>query len=93
MTDFIKYWPSDCDDKELEITKIYVNPQNRNKGNGRKLVESAISYAKENGFKTVSLYAYAQEEGGLTTEQLINWYSSMGFESDGDDSSLMTYTL
>lgn len=93
MKDFINYWQSDCEEKELEIVNVYVSPENRGNGNGRKLVESAIDYARENGYETVSLYAYAQEEGGLTTEQLINWYSSMGFESDGDDSSLMTYSL
>lgn len=93
MKDFIKYWQSDCDEKELEIVKVYVAPENRGKGKGKELVESAIEYARENGYETVGLYAYPQEEGGLTTEQLIQWYSSMGFESDGDDSSLMTLKL
>lgn len=93
MTDYIKYWESDCDEKELEIVKIYVAPENRGNGKGRKLVESAIQYARENGYEKVSLYAYAQEDNGLTTEQLIKWYASMGFESDGDDDSLMTLDI
>ena len=50
MKDFIKYWQSDCDEKELEITKVYVSPENRGKGKGKKLVESAIDYARENGY-------------------------------------------
>lgn len=93
MKDYIKYWQSDCDEKELEITKVYVSPENRGKGKGRELVKQAIQYAKDNGYETISLYAYAQEEGGLTTEQLVDWYASMGFESDGDDASLMTMVL
>lgn len=36
---------------------------------------------------------YQQDRDGPTTEELISWYESLGFESDGDDDSLMTYYL
>ena len=93
MENYIKYSVSDCDDKELEVTKVFVSPEQRGNGIGKKLVQEAIDYAKENGFKTVGLYAYPQTKDSLTEEQLINWYSSMGFESDADDSCLMTYYI
>ena len=93
MENYIKYSVSDCDDKELEITKVFVSPEQRGNGIGKKLVQEAIDYAKEKGYKTVGLYAYPQTKDSLTEEQLINWYSSMGFESDADDSCLMTYYI
>lgn len=93
MEEYIKYSESDCNDKELEITMVYVPQDERSQGIGRKLVESAIEYARQNNYATVGLYAYQQDKDGPTTEELISWYESLGFESDGDDDSLMTYYL
>lgn len=90
---FIKYWQSDCDEKELEIVKVYVAPEERHLGKGSALINEAIEYAKNNGFETVSLYVCADEEDVMNDEQLINWYRSFGFESDGDDDCLMTLSL
>lgn len=93
MKSYIKYWQSDCDEKELEIVKVFVAPEERGKGKGTEFVKSAIAYAKENGFETVSLYVCADEEDVMNDEQLINWYSSFGFESDADDDCLMTLNI
>lgn len=90
MKSYIKYWQSDCDEKELEIVKVYVSPEERGKGKGTELINSAIEYAKHNGYETISLYVCADEEDVMNDEQLINWYSSFGFESDSDDDCLMT---
>lgn len=90
---YIKYWQSDCDEKELEIVKVFVTPEERNQGKGTALINEAIEYAKNNDFKTVSLYVCADEEDVMNNEQLIKWYSSFGFESDGDDDNLMTLSL
>lgn len=93
MKSYIKYWQSDCDETELEIVKVYVSPEERGKGKGTELINSAIEYAKENGFEKVSLYVCADEEEVMNDEQLIKWYSSLGFESDSDDDCLMNLVL
>jgi ribosomal protein S18 acetylase RimI-like enzyme len=89
----IKWSISDMDDDELVIDDIYVKPEDRKKGLGKKLVESALEYAKEKGFKTVGLYAEPQTNDGMDTGELVEWYRSLGFESDPDADELMTYEL
>lgn len=89
----IKWSISDMDDDELVIDDIYVKPEDRKKGLGKKLVKSAIEYAREKGFKTVGLYAEPQTNDGMDTGELVEWYRSLGFESDPDVDELMTYEL
>ena len=89
----IKWSISDMDDDELVIDDIYIKPKDRKKGLGKKLVKSAIEFAKEKGFKTVGLYAEPQTNDGMDSGELVEWYRSLGFESDPDVDELMTYEL
>lgn len=88
---YVEYGTSDCDDNELVLEKVWVDESERNQGIGTKLVKHVIEYGKENGFETIGLYVCS--DGEMSDSQLIDWYSSLGFESDGNCDELMTYTL
>ena len=88
---YVNYSVSDIDEKELVLEKIFVDENERKQGIGTKLVKHVIQYAKEHDFETVGLYVCS--DGEMNDEQLIEWYSSLGFESDGDDDCLMTYRI
>ena len=90
---YISYSVDCMNDTELEITDIFVIKEDRGQGKGRELVESAIEYARENGYLTVGLYAEPQTDDGLDGDALIEFYRSCGFESDADSNELMTYTI
>jgi uncharacterized protein len=47
------------DSKTLNILKVYVHPDLRNKGIAGKLAKSALDYAKENNLKVIPTCSYA----------------------------------
>ena len=53
----------------------------------------AIQYARDNKYKTVGLYAEPQSDNGIDGEALIEFYQSLGFESHGYCTELMTLRL
>ena len=77
MENYIKYSVSDCDDQELEITKVFVSPEQRGKGFGKKLVQEAIDYAKENGFKAICLTNHLWDE---SVESVGIWHPEQRFD-------------
>lgn len=80
-------------ENELVLEEVYVNPQDRGQGIGKKLVSMAIEYATKEG-KNLGLYAEPQDDegsNGLSTDALIEFYKNLGFESDADSNQLMTY--
>ena len=89
----IEYSQDIMDNTELTIEDILVAKKERGEGIGRKLVNRAIKYAEENGYKTVGLYAEPQTDDGLDGDALIEFYRSCGFVSDGDAAELMIYTI
>jgi predicted GNAT family acetyltransferase len=93
METFIKYSDSGMGDNELVIDNVFVAITERGQGKGKQLVKKAINYAQTNNYKTVGLYAEPQSDNGLDSEALIEFYLSLGFVSDSDDSQLMTYTI
>jgi ribosomal protein S18 acetylase RimI-like enzyme len=56
-----------------EMKRLYVKPQTRGMGLGRKLVTELIRFAKESGYKTMKLDTLT------TLESAIKLYQSMGF--------------
>lgn len=89
----IRWSISDMDDNELVIDNVFVSPNDRNKGLGKKLVNAAINYGKEKGFKTIGIYAEPQTDDAMDLGELIQWYRNIGFESDPDADELMSYEL
>ncbi len=90
---YIKYSQDVVNETELTIDDIFVKKEDRGQGLGRQFVEEAIKYAKDNGYKTVGLYAEPQSDDGLDGDALVEFYRSCGFVSDGDCTQLMTYTI
>ena len=66
------------EDKFLVIHRIAVFPTWQKKGVGRKLIEFAEVYAKENKFKSIRL------DVASSSEHLIKLYQSIGFSLTGD---------
>lgn len=79
----------DCEDNALVLDMVWVDPVDRGKGIGTKLVQMAIEYARSKDM-ALGLCAEPQEEG-IDKERLIEWYRSLGFESHPDCDALMTY--
>ncbi|MCS7278581.1 MAG: GNAT family N-acetyltransferase [Thermodesulfobacteriaceae bacterium] len=61
----------------LEIHELFVIPEARNKGIGKKLLEKALKYGKEKDKKLVELWV------GEKNFQAINFYKSLGFKENG----------
>lgn len=71
--------------KEIYVSKLYVNPDQRGHKAGYKLLDHVKQYAKDNGFSLVYLDVYPFEcknliEEHARTEQLIKYYKSYGFK-------------
>jgi ribosomal protein S18 acetylase RimI-like enzyme len=60
-----------------EIAAIYVLPRHWRKGAGRALCESAVAEARRRGYKSVTLWVLASNEGAKA------FYEAMGFSLDG----------
>jgi ribosomal protein S18 acetylase RimI-like enzyme len=65
-------------DKFIVIHRIAVFPTWQKKGIGRKLIEFAESYAKENKYNSVRL------DVASSSEHLIKLYESIGYASTGE---------
>lgn len=65
-------------DSYIVIQRIAVFPTWQKKGIGRKLIEFAELYAKENGLKSIRL------DVASSSEHLIKLYESIGYDYAGD---------
>ena len=94
MTDksYINYYIDDCDDTAITIEDLFIIESDRRKGIGKSMVKEAIEYARDNGFKSVNLYANCTDNS-ITNESLIEFYRECGFDSHGDCDELMEYTI
>jgi len=75
---------------ELIVDNLFVSADERGNKLGYKLLDMAVTKAKELGL-TLSLYASPDEDDALDTEGLVAYYRDYGFESDPDCDQLMTY--
>ncbi len=62
----------------IEISKFYALSEYRSMGLGAQLMEAAITYAKDNGFKDMVLSVYSENFGGH------KFYKRHGFEKIGE---------
>ena len=62
------------DKATCELRKMYIRPENRGKGYGKRLLEEAISQARQMGFKTMTL------ETATVLKEAIALYRSYGFK-------------
>lgn len=76
------YIVSDCgiircdfekENRVLFLSNLMVNENSRKRGEGRRLVEEAISLARSLGCDAVSLQVVRK------TQWLVNWYERIGF--------------
>ncbi|MFO7828623.1 MAG: GNAT family N-acetyltransferase [Bacteroidales bacterium] len=65
-------------DKFIVIHRIAVFPTWQNKGVGRKLMDFAEQYAKENNYKSIRLDVTS------SNEQLVKIYEKLGYTKTGD---------
>lgn len=95
-TSYIQLDTSPVDETECVIEMVWVDPQDRGQGIGKHLVEMGIDYARAAGYTQVGLYAEPQDDdgsNGMSTDALIEFYRSLGFESGESDNQLMSYSL
>ena len=85
---YIKYSQDDINEKELVIDMLFVAHKDRGQKKGYELLQEAMDYAWDNGYKNVSLFVEPQENG-ITEDALVEYYRNFGFESDGDCDQLM----
>lgn len=76
---------------DVVIEDLYVDPSDRGKHKGYKLIDMAVEYAEEHSIDIVSLCACPQDDS-ITDEALINYYRNYGFSSTGCD-ELMEYEV
>jgi len=76
---------------ELIIEMLFVEPSMRRLGKGKILLNKAIDYARKKGYKKIGLYA--NSDGGMSTDRLVQWYREAGFDSDGDCNELMSMRI
>jgi ribosomal protein S18 acetylase RimI-like enzyme len=69
-----------------EITHLYVDPASRRQHLATALLNFVCQEADANRI-TLLLTARSDEEGGLTDEQLIEWYKKFGFQKLQEDGS------
>ena len=63
-----------ADEATCELRKMYIRPEHRGKGYGKRLLEEALSRARQMGFKTMTL------ETATVLKEAIALYRSYGFE-------------
>jgi ribosomal protein S18 acetylase RimI-like enzyme len=68
---------STCASHLREITHVYVEPASRRKHLATALLNSRLSRSGRQSSITLLLTARSDEEGGLTDEQLIDWYKKV----------------
>ena len=62
------------DEATCELRKMYIHPEQRGKGYGKRLLEEAISRARRMGFRTMTL------ETATVLKEAIALYRSYGFK-------------
>jgi GNAT superfamily N-acetyltransferase len=72
----------------LCIYKLFVGPEFRRKGIGTKVIHSVEELAKTRNCPKVCLRPRSLENY-LSDEQLISWYSRLGYKWNREDSGLM----
>jgi len=92
-----KYNPAtgEMDDIELPdyalIEKLYVPPEQRGAGKGRRLLVEAVDEIRaERGNIDIRLTADPFGEGKMAPPELVGYYEDMGFELDGGSDTSMT---
>ena len=81
---------SEEEEGRLCIDMLYVSPKERGNRLGYRLLDRVKEYARRNGYESIGLYAYPQEENGMGDDALIEYYEGYGFSSiSGDDNALM----
>lgn len=76
---YIKFMEDTMEENTVEIDMVYVDKAERGKKLGYKLLAEAEKWAKENGYTRLSLCAYPQEDDGMISEDLIEYYKGYGF--------------
>lgn len=59
----------------------FIGASKKGRGNGTMVMKEIIDTAKQHG---VDIVLYPHPVGDTTKEQLIKWYTKLGFESNGD---------
>lgn len=77
---YIEFKKDICEDNTIEVAMLYVPAEMRGKKIGYKLLAEVEEWAKNNGYTQLSLCAYPQEDNGMTSDDLIEYYRSYGFE-------------
>lgn len=67
------------------VSNLLVDQQHRRRGVAAKLIEAAVSTARRQGFKTVSLEA-RPSDNGISPQALVAMYRRQGFQSVGKSS-------
>ena len=89
---YIRYMEDDANSKAVTIEDIFIPEEQRRKGKGRKLIEEAIEYARDNNYNAVNLYAEPTDES-ITKDELLEFYRDQGFTSNSDCEELMSITI
>jgi len=61
----------------LYVDNVFVFPEHRQKGQGKKVVKDFISKAKKDGYKVI--YLNASNEMGSNLKRLKGFYKNLGF--------------
>jgi len=67
---------------KVYISNLHVAQQHRRQGVAGQLIEAAVSTARRQGFKTVSLEA-RPSDNGISPQALVAMYRRQGFQSVG----------
>lgn len=77
---YVEYKEDICEEDTIEISMLYVPFENRGNKLGYRLLEGVKEWSINNGYTKLSLCAYPQEDNGMTTEELVEYYRLFGFE-------------
>lgn len=67
----------DIGDKKLHLWMMAVDPSKQNQGIGRKLLNGACEYGKQNGYKLIELLT------SIARAEVVSWYERCGFTRTG----------
>ena len=66
------------DDTHLTLADIHIVKKHRKRGLGKKLLQKAIHWARENHF--VEIWGFVKAHDGEAEEDVREWYQRQGFE-------------